>query len=279
MTLSVLLATLPSFANSTENSTLAPALFMGHGTPLNAFNSNQFTDDWEKISKIIKKPKAILVVSAHWETTFSAVSTNLNPPTIYDFYGFPDFMYNIKYEAKGAPEIATSIVESFSEKIFKDPNQGLDHGAWSVLLKLFPNADVPVFQFSLAQSMSPTEHFRLSQEMRKLREQGVMILGSGNIVHNIPSARKDSINGTRQIVHEWAKNFDDLVVSKINQGDYKSLANYEKISKDAKMAVPTPEHVLPLLYVLGATNKNEKAQYFAEGFQEGSFSMRSVLFS
>ena len=100
MTLSALLATLPSFANSTENNTLAPALFMGHGTPLNAFNSNQFTDDWEKISKIIKKPKAILVVSAHWETTFSAISTNLNPPTIYDFYGFPDFMYNIKYEAK-----------------------------------------------------------------------------------------------------------------------------------------------------------------------------------
>jgi 4,5-DOPA dioxygenase extradiol len=147
------------------------------------------------------------------------------------------------------------------------------------LLKLFPKADVPVFQFSLAQSMSPMEHLQLAYEMNELRNQGVMIIGSGNIVHNIPSAMNDSKLGTRKIVHEWAINFDNFVTSKIDNGDFKALANYHKMGNDAKMAVPTPEHFLPLLYVLGSAKKDERPQYYAKGFQEGSFSMRSVLFS
>lgn len=275
--ISTLLSTIPSWAK--EDSQIAPALFIGHGTPLNAFMENKFTKEWEKLAQTIKKPKAILVVSAHWETTFSAVSTSVKPPIIYDFYGFPDFMYKKKYNAPGAPKIAQDISKTFSEEVFTDPNQGLDHGAWSVLSKLFPKADVPVFQFSLAQSMNPMEHFILAQEMKSLRKKGVMILGSGNIVHNIPSARNDRINGTRHIVHDWAKNFDETVVSKINSGDYKTLALYEKLGLDAKMSVPTPEHFLPLLYVLGSTQKDEQAKYYAQGFQEGSFSMRSVLFN
>lgn len=275
--LSTLLATLPSWAK--DNREMAPALFIGHGTPMNAFSENEFTKEWHKLSQIIKKPKAILVVSAHWETMFSAVSTSIKPATIYDYYGFPDYMYEKKYDAPGAPIIARNISKTFKEEVFADPNQGLDHGAWSVLSKLFPKADVPVFQFSLAQSMSPMEHYILAQEMKSLRKQGVMIIGSGNIVHNIPSARNDRINGTRHIVHDWAKNFDETVVSKINSGDYKALANYEKLGLEAKMSVPTPEHFLPLLYVLGSTQKDEQAKYYAQGFQEGSFSMRSVLFS
>lgn len=275
--LSTLLATLPSWAK--ESTKMAPALFIGHGTPMNAFTQNEFTKEWNKIAQVIKKPKAILAVSAHWETTFPAVSTSVKPATIYDYYGFPDFMYEKKYNAPGAPEIAQNISKTFKEEIFTDPNQGLDHGAWTVLSKLFPNADVPVFQFSLAQSMTPMEHFILAQEMQSLRKQGVMIMGSGNIVHNIPSARNDTRNGTRHIVHEWAKNFDETVVSKINNRDYKALANYEKLGLDAMMSVPTPEHFLPLLYVLGSTQKDEQAKYYAQGFQEGSFSMRSVLFS
>jgi 4,5-DOPA dioxygenase extradiol len=276
--LSTLIASVPSLATQSQDRRAA-ALFIGHGTPMNAFTSNEFTKEWEKLSQTIKKPKAILVVSAHWETMFPAVSTSVKPPMIYDFYGFPDFMYEAKYDAVGAPTIASNIVKTFKEEIFADPNQGLDHGAWSVLLKLFPKADVPVFQFSLAQSMSPMEHLQLAYEMNELRNQGVMIIGSGNIVHNIPSAMNDRKEGTREIVHEWAINFDNFVTSKIDNKDYKALANYEKMGKDAKMAVPTPEHFLPLLYVLGSTKENEQAQYYAQGFQEGSFSMRSVLFS
>lgn len=276
--ISTLLATLPSWATN-ESNKRAPALFIGHGTPMNAFTTNEFTKEWEKLSAIIRKPKAILVVSAHWETTFSAVSTNVKPPVIYDYYGFPNFMYEAKYDVIGAPVIATNITKTFKEEIFADANQGLDHGAWSVLSRLFPKADVPVFQFSLAQSMSPKEHLQLAYEMGELRNQGVMIIGSGNIVHNIPSARNDSKLGTREIVHEWAINFDNFVTSKIDNGDFSALANYEKMGKDAKMAVPTPEHFLPLLYVLGSTKKDEQAKYYAKGFQAGSFSMRSVLFS
>ena len=276
--LSTLIASIPSLATQSQN-TRAAALFIGHGTPMNAFTSNEFTKEWENLSKVIKKPKAILVVSAHWETMFPAVSTSVKPPMIYDFYGFPDFMYEAKYDAVGAPTIATNIVKTFKEEIFADSNQGLDHGAWSVLLKLFPKADVPVFQFSLAQSMSPMEHLQLAYEMNELRNQGVMIIGSGNIVHNIPSAMNDRKEGTREIVHEWAINFDNFVTSKIDNGDFKALANYHKMGTDAKMSVPTPEHFLPLLYVLGSTKKEERPQYYAKGFQKGSFSMRSVLFS
>ncbi|WP_419767479.1 4,5-DOPA dioxygenase extradiol [Arcobacter sp.] len=275
--ISTLLATLPSWAK--ESTKITPALFIGHGTPMNAFVENRFTKEWEKIAQIIKKPKAILVVSAHWETMFPAVSTAANPETIYDYYGFPEFMYEFKYPAPGTPKIAKHVSETFKEEVFNDPIRGLDHGAWTVLSRLFPKADVPVFEFSLAQSMTPKEHFLLAKEMYELRKQGIMIIGSGNIVHNIPSAKSDTMHGTRDVVHDWAKSFDEKVTSKIDSGDYEALVNYQEMGKDALMAVPSPEHFLPLLYVLGCVKKDEQHKYFAQGFQEGSFSMRSVLFS
>ncbi|WP_024954600.1 4,5-DOPA dioxygenase extradiol [Sulfurospirillum arcachonense] len=277
--LATILTALPSWATNTKEKNRAPALFIGHGTPMNAFTTNEFTKEWDILAKNIHKPKAILVVSAHWETIFPTVSTSIQPPMIYDFYGFPDYMYEKKYPAPGAPIIAQNLSHNLNDKILMDNNQGLDHGAWSVLSRLFPKADVPVFQFSLARSLTPMDHYLLAQEIRHLRDEGVMIIGSGNITHNIPSARQDSQLGTRNIVHEWAQNFDDSVVSKINSGDFKALANYEKMGKDAKMSVPTPEHFLPLLYVLGSVKEEEKANYYAQGFQSGSFSMRSVLFS
>ncbi|MGB5918813.1 4,5-DOPA dioxygenase extradiol [Arcobacter sp.] len=275
--ISTLLATLPSWAK--ESTKITPALFIGHGTPMNAFVENRFTKEWEEIAQIIKKPKAILVVSAHWETMFPAVSTTAKPETLYDYYGFPEFMYEFKYPAPGASKIAKHVSETFKEEVFNDPIRGLDHGAWTVLSRLFPKADVPVFEFSLAQSLSPMEHFLLAKEMYELRKQGLMIIGSGNIVHNIPSAKSDTMHGTRDVVHDWAKSFDEKVASKIDSGDYEALVNYENMGKDALMAVPTPEHFLPLLYVLGCVKKDEPYKYFAKGFQEGSFSMRSILFS
>lgn len=277
LSLTALLASLPSWAKSTNKR--ASALFIGHGTPMNAFSTNEFTKQWDDLSKVIKKPRAILMVSAHWETISPTVSSSIKPPMIYDFYGFPEFMYQIKYPAPGAPNIAKNISKDFTNKILLDEARGLDHGAWSVLLRLFPNADVPVFQFSLAQSMNPSEHLLLAKQMQELRDQGVMIIGSGNITHNLRSARNDHEINYRDKVHDWASSFDETVVSKINNHDFKALGNYQDIGFDAKMSVPTPEHFLPLLYVLGSVRKNEQAQYYAQGFQSGSFSMRSVLFS
>ncbi|MDD2384359.1 MAG: 4,5-DOPA dioxygenase extradiol [Sulfurospirillaceae bacterium] len=275
--ISTLLATLPAWANSEESLKPASALFIGHGTPMNGFRDNEFTKEWDLLGKTLRKPRAILVVSAHWETSSPMVSTSAKPPIIYDFYGFPDFMYDVTYNADGAPKIAHNITNSFTKKIVEDPTQGLDHGAWIVLLRLFPQADVPVFQFSLARSMTPIEHFQLGQEMQALRDEGVMIIGSGNITHNIPSARNDAKLGTRNTVHDWAKSFDERVTSIIDSGDFKALSAYEKFGKEATMSVPTPEHFLPLLYVLGSAKTGEKARYYAKGFQAGSFSMRSVL--
>lgn len=273
--IATLVAAMPSFGNSTKR---APALFMGHGTPYNAFTTNRFTKEWDRLSSVLEKPKAILMVSAHWETMIPTVSISDQPEMIYDFGGFPDFMYEKQYPANGAPKIASNLGKKMQHKILTD-DRGLDHGAWSVLSRLFPKADVPVFQFSLARTLTPRDHYELASEISYLRDLGVMIIGSGNIVHNIPSARRDSQMGTRDIVHSWAQSFDEIVTSKINNGDFKSLANYRKIGTDATMSVPTPEHFLPLLYVLGSVQKNEQPKYYAQGFQSGSFSMRSVLFS
>lgn len=277
--ISALLAALPTWATDITKQNKAPALFIGHGTPMNAFTTNKFTKEWDTLSKVIKKPRAILMVSAHWESIFPTVSTSIKPPMIYDFYGFPDFMYEKQYPAPGAPSIAQNLSQKFINKILIDEKQGLDHGAWSVLSRLFPKADVPVFQFSLARSLSPIDHYLLAQKISELRNEGVMIVGSGNITHNLRSARNDRKLGTREIVHDWAQNFDQSVTSKINSGDFKALAEYEKMGRDAKLSVPTPEHFLPLLYVLGSVKKGEQAKYYAKGFQSGSFSMRSVLFS
>ncbi len=261
----------------------APALFIGHGDPMNILQDNSFTRDWDALAMRFAdaaKPRAILMVSAHWETTGVEVSLAEKPAMIYDFYGFPDEMYQQVYPAPGAPDIAASLLQAkLSQQIRADHSQGLDHGAWCVLMRLFPKADVPVFQFSLSRNMNAADHFALGQELRQLREQGVMIIGSGNITHNMRSWQQDYRMGRTHIVHDWAKYFDAQITERIDTGEYRALADYHQYGRAAQMSVPTPEHYLPLLYVVASAYEYEQAEYFAEGFEAGSFSMRSVLFN
>lgn len=257
----------------------APALFLGHGDPTNVLHNNKFTRDWDRIGAALPKPAAILMVSAHWETQDIAVAVTPNPQMIYDFYGFPEKMYQLNYPAPGSPTMAHASVKALRPILVReDHKQGLDHGAWCILARLFPKADVPVFQFSLSRSMSPIQHYELAKQLKSLRDQGVMIIGSGNITHNMRSWQKDAATGRTHIVHDWAQSFDEKVVELIDDRNHQAIAEYQRLGSEARMSIPTPEHFLPLLYTLAVTDKDERPQYFSEGFEEGSFSMRSVQF-
>ncbi len=262
----------------------APAMFIGHGDPMNVIQDSNFTQEWERIGKVLAsgdKPLAILCVSAHWQSDETLVSTTSGTDLIYDFYGFPKKMYNLQYPAPGFPggqKMVNSLLNDTT--IVGDPNRGLDHGAWCVLTKLFPKASVPVFQMSLSRALSPAQHYDLAREISQLRDRGVMIIGSGNLTHNMRSWKRDASLGQTHLVHDWAEAFDHAVAEKITKGDHNTLV---RIAQDKpslfRMAHPTDEHYLPLLYSLGAQHKKDDVNFFATGFEDGSFSMRSVLMS
>lgn len=256
------------FANTPK----MPLLFIGHGHPMNALLDNDFTQSLTRIGKNIKKPNAIMVVSAHWETRGTYVSVNPKPRTIYDFGNFNNRLLQLKYEPAGYPEIMNHLVDINPSYLIKaDASMGLDHGAWTVLMYLFPKASVPVFQLSIDFTKPASYHFQLAQSLKKLREKGILILGSGNIVHNLGLVDWGHINS--QPV-EWAVEFDELVKTKLNEQDFESLINYSKLGRLAQLAIPSDEHYLPMLYILGLAEKNERVKYLFEGIQYGSVSMR-----
>ena len=255
-------------------SPLMPAIFIGHGTPMNALNDNTLTQSLTRLGKNLPRPNAIAVVSAHWLTDKTFVSANPSPKTIYDFGGFPDALYKVKYEPKGHPELA-SEVKSLGSKIpvHEDNGMGLDHGAWTVLKHIYPKADIPVFQISIDYYKPPQFHYELGQLLKKLREKGVLIIGSGNIVHNLGTINPEGA------AYDWAIEFDAIVKDHLDKGDFKSLVNYQKFGKAAQMSIPTHDHYTPMLYTLGLSNQNEHISYFHEGLELGSISMRSFMIS
>jgi 4,5-DOPA dioxygenase extradiol len=249
-----------------------PALFIGHGNPMNVLYDNDFTKALSKIRSEIPKPSAILVVSAHWETKGTFVHTAATPKIIYDFYGFPEEMYKIQYPCKGSPEYAAQVKESVKKTtVQKDLSWGLDHGAWTILKHIYPEADIPVFQVSLDHSISPQKHYEIAEELKALRKKGVLIIGSGNIVHNLGMIDFSSAN----LKFDWAIEFDEKVKKFLNNRDHASLINYKNIS-GSKYAVPTNEHYLPLLYSIGLQEKNEEVSHIYESVEHGSISMRCV---
>lgn len=251
-----------------------PALFIGHGSPMNALEDNLFTQKLTAIGQTLEKPKAALIVSAHWLTKGSLVSTSALPETIYDFGGFPDELYKVKYPAKGSPEHAQLVKDSVTKTtIGFDPRMGLDHGAWTVLKHIWPDASIPVFQLSIDYYKSPRWHYELAQELNALRKKGVMIIGSGNIVHNLGRVNFTDIDAKPE---DWASEFDESVKSKILSRDHEALINYLDLGKSAPIAVPTNDHYLPLLYTLGLQEKDEAHSFLYEGFQNGNVSMRCV---
>jgi len=248
-----------------------PVLFIGHGSPTNAIEDNEFSRAWAEASRSLPKPKAVLCISAHWETDGTRVTAMEQPETIHDFYGFPPALFEKRYPAPGSPDLAR-MAEGLARKtpIELDLDRGLDHGAWSVLCRMFPKADVPVIQLSLDQSKAPAFHYELGRELRGLRKKGVLILGSGNIVHNL-----------REVVwedtaYDWALEFDARIKGLILSGDYDAIIGYSKLGRSARLAVPTPEHYLPLLYVLGTQEDSDGVAFFADKVTLGSMSMRSV---
>jgi 4,5-DOPA dioxygenase extradiol len=255
-----------------------PVLFVGHGSPMNVVLKNNFTSSLARLGKELPKPKAIMVISAHWLTSGTRLTCNDKPETIHDFYGFPNELYRIKYTSPGAPEYAR-MVERWVRKaqVSCDPGWGLDHAAWSVLHHMYPKADIPVFEMSLDYSFGewrprPVQyHYDLAKELFAMREKGVLIIGSGNIVHNLRTVDFENVDAKP---YDWAVEFDEKVKSSLLTGNHDKLINYETLSKNAQMAAPTLDHYLPMIYAIALQQKSEKIKFTYEGIQNGSVSMR-----
>jgi 4,5-DOPA dioxygenase extradiol len=267
---------LQDLKNITDNfskSDRMPSVFIGHGSPMNALADNNFTHSLHTLGKSIERPRAILVISAHWLTmNRTYVSVNPAPQTIYDFGGFPKELYEVKYEPKGAPEVAREVInEVKSIGIIEEHKMGLDHGAWSVLRHIYPEADIPTFQMSIDFSKPPQFHFELAKELQNLRNRGVMILTSGNIVHNL---RQINWGGNTTKPYDWALEFDTLVKNKLDNRQLADLADFKSFGALGQIAHPSYDHYLPMLYTAGLVNKDEAIKYTYEGFDMGSISMR-----
>ncbi len=251
--------------------TRMPALFIGHGSPMNTIEDNEFRQSWQALGSALPRAKAILCISAHWETMGAAVTSSARPDTIHDFYGFPDALFDVQYPAPGHPELAKQIVGLLGHQtVHLDPDRGLDHGAWSILQPMYPAADIPVLQLSLDRTRNAASHYEFAKKMKPLREQGVLIIGSGNIVHNL---RVFDYRQTQPF--DWAAVFDLMVKNCITQKDHAALCNYQNFGQMAALSIPTAEHYLPLLYVLAQQQDDDDLKFFNETVMS-SISMRSL---
>lgn len=259
------------FSNEKLSDAIMPVLFVGHGNPMNAIEKNEYHKKWNELGNTLPAPKAILVVSAHWLTRGTKVTAMERPKTIHDFGGFPDELFAQQYPAKGSPAFAKEVQSLITKtKVQSDLEWGLDHGTWSVLLPMYPKADIPVFQLSIDQSQPPQYHYDLAKELAALRKKGVLIIGSGNIVHNL------GMIDWGGKAFDWAIEFDEKIKTFIDKGDHASIIHYEKMGTIAKYAVPTNDHYLPLLYSLALQEKHDPVSYFNAKCEMGSISMRSV---
>jgi 4,5-DOPA dioxygenase extradiol len=259
-----------------ENTPRMPVLFVGHGSPMNAIEENEFVEGWRNIGKTIPRPKAILCVSAHWETKGTFVTAVPRPQTIHDFGGFPKALYDVQYPATGSPELAHETKKTITKTVVGlDEKWGLDHGAWSVIRRMYPEADVPVIEMSLDYSQRPQYHYELGKELLALRNKGVLIIGSGNMVHNLRMVAWDKMDKP-EFGFDWAIQANDKFKTLIKSGDFKSLINYSNLGREVQLAVPTPDHYLPLLYALALKEENEAVSFFNDKPVMGSLTMTSV---
>jgi 4,5-DOPA dioxygenase extradiol len=248
-----------------------PVIFIGHGSPMNALEDNEFSREWAKLGSSLPRPRSIVCISSHWTAMDTYVTATDEPRTIHDFLGFPDALNQIQYPAPGDPLLAGEIVRLSQQNVKMDYRWGLDHGCWSVLRQMYPEADIPVVQLSLNMSLSPGEHFELAHQLKFIREQNVLVIGSGNIVHNLGTV---SASGEP---YPWALRFDQMIKEKVLTRDLLTLFNYKKLGEDAQLSVPSPEHFLPLFYVLGMANLESEINFFCEKILMGSISMTSFI--
>jgi 4,5-DOPA dioxygenase extradiol len=251
-----------------------PLMFIGHGNPMNAIEDNKFSNTWKGFGKTLPRPKAILSVSAHWLTRGTKVTAMQRPKTIHDFGGFPEKLFAQQFPAPGAPELAKEAQSLVAKPhIILDDDWGFDHGTWSVLIQMFPKADIPVFQLSIDYSQPMQYHFDIAQQLQVLREKGVLIIGSGNIVHNL-----QALNFESNKPYDWALEFDAMVSKWIESGNYQAIIDFQNLGSLSKLAHPTYDHFLPLLYVLGFQNKKDSPAFFNSDFDMSSVSMRSIIY-
>ena len=259
-----------------SSSPIMPVMFLAHGSPMNALENNEVTRDWQQMIEGITTPKAVVCISAHWETQGTYITSSALPGTLHDFGGFPQALFDVQYPCPGAPELAHRIIERVSLTDIKpDPQRQLDHGVWCLLLKLYPQANIPVIQISLDATQHAAFHFEMGKELAFLREENILLIGSGNIAHNI---RKWMMEPDGPL--DWAIEFDQWIYQAIQRRDYQSIFNYQSLAPYATDAVPTPEHFVPLLYCLGAQNENDSlyTSPFIETTPEAS-AMRSLRWS
>jgi 4,5-DOPA dioxygenase extradiol len=259
----------------TGESVRMPSIFLGHGTPLNALADNPWTRTWARVGREIGRPRAILAVSAHWCTRGTAVTAMERPPTIHDFGGFPQALFDMRYPAPGDPALAAHVRDLLApiSVVLDRESWGLDHGTWSVLCKAYPAADIPVLQLSMDMTKPPRFHLELGRRLAALRDEGVLILGTGNVVHNLGVFRRHE----NDFAYDWARRFNDFIRGRLLAHDFDAIAGYADLGEDAVMSVPTPDHFYPLLYAAGAAG-DDRAVIEVDGVVQASMSMLSLSF-
>lgn len=253
---------------------IVPAIFVGHGNPMNAIEENRYTEAWRRLADEAPRPRAILAISAHWFVSNSAVTVSTAPRTIHDFGGFPEELYRVQYPAPGDPDLARRVQGLLAPvDVALDESWGLDHGTWSVLRHMYPDADVPVVQLSINAAEPAQFHFELGTTLATLRDENIMIFGSGNLVHNL---RRYDWGRNKSRPHDWAVRFEERAKELMLANDFGPLINYESLGPDAALSIPTPEHYLPLLYVLGSKSDADEVSFPVEDIEGGSVSMLAV---
>jgi len=280
-TTAVTMTTLSGFRKFTggleQQDGLMPVLFVGHGSPMNGIEDTGFSRRWTAMANEIPMPKAVLVVSAHWYTRGTKITAMDFPPTIHDFGGFPQALFDVQYPAPGNPALAreaASLIKLADVEL--DHDWGLDHGTWTIVRHMYPQANIPVLQLSIDYSKGPQYHYELAKELYELRRKGVLIMGSGNMVHNLRMAAWDKINDP--FAYDWASRINEQFKTLILDGNHRALIDYEKLGQEARMAIPTAEHYLPLLYTLGLKGKQDEVSFFNDKTVGGSLTMTSVQF-
>ena len=251
-----------------------PAIFVGHGNPMNAVRENVYTRAWTEIGRNLPRPQAIVAVSAHWYMPGTAVTISTSPRTVHDFGGFPPELYKVLYPAPGGPMLAARLQKLLAPvPVTLDDRWGLDHGTWAVLRHMYPGADVPVVQLSIDETQPASFHHAIGERIAPLREEGILIVGSGNLVHNMHTYAW----GAHDLeAYDWARIFEERARQLLSAAEHAPLINYEKLGREAMLSVPTPDHYLPLLYVIGAQISNDEVSYPVQGVEGGSISMLSV---
>lgn len=251
-----------------------PALFLGHGNPMYAIEPNRYTGGWRQIGESLPRPKAILAISAHWYIDHLAVTAMAQPRTIHDFGGFPQKLFDVQYPAPGSPALAQRVAQLLApHDVRLDQEWGLDHGTWALLMHLYPNADIPVVQLSINATQPPEWHYRLAKQLTPLRDEGVLILGSGNIVHNLRLLDWSS----NAPAHDWAERFSTWAKRQLQTGNHAALIHYLKEGEEARLSVPTPDHYLPLLYAIAQQQPGDEIGFPVEGLDMGAIDMQAVM--